>query len=113
MGSHTKRAAFVALVTAGLIAIAACAQETSPVGPGEECFLASDCQPGLVCVPQPNGSRQCSADLTGFEGTPPPDGAVADTAVNPDAVADAPSQDTSVMDTGTDTSVADAGGEAG
>jgi len=88
----------------------ACAQESSAVGPGGECFLASDCQPGLVCVPQPSGARVCSADLTGFEGNPPAE-AGGDAAVPDDAPADG-GQDTSViMDTGADTSIADSGAD--
>lgn len=88
----------------------ACAQESSPVGPGGECFLASDCQPGLVCVPQPSGARLCSSDLTGFEGNPPAE-AGGDTAVPDDAPDDA-GQDTSVVtDTGTDTSIVDSGAD--
>lgn len=104
-----------AWVSAGVLAGAggllfACAQESSPVGPGGECFLASDCQAGLVCVPQPNGARACSSDLTGFEGNPPAE-AGGDTAVPGDAPDDSP-QDTSVVtDTGADTGIADSGAD--
>lgn len=107
--------ATLAWASAGVLAGAvgllfACAQESSLVGPGGECFLASDCQAGLVCVPQPNGARQCSADLTGFQGNPPPE-AGGDTAVPGDAANDSP-QDTSVVtDTGADTSITDSGAD--
>ena len=59
------------LMVAGLIVLA-CAQESSPVGPGGECFVASDCAAGLVCVPQRGGARQCTDDLSQVMGRPPP-----------------------------------------
>jgi hypothetical protein len=65
----------------------------SLLGSGESCFVATDCQPGLACVPQANGSRICSADLTNVvfvpdaaEAAPPPEG-------GPDATSDGPKPD--------------------
>ena len=34
---------------------------------GAECTLATDCEPGLVCVPQRDGKKICSSDLTGVQ----------------------------------------------
>jgi hypothetical protein len=91
------------LVAAGLI-ILACAQETSPVGPGEECFVASDCRPGLVCVPQRGGARQCSDDLSQVTGRPPsqPNGDSGDNDASDDGppVEDGPVQEAGDPDTG-------------
>ncbi len=90
---------------------AACASSASKVGAGAECFLASDCEDGLVCVPQPNGGRVCSNDISRVAGRPPAEGGagdanVADATDAPvnDAPADSPPQDT-----GTDTGPVDAG----
>lgn len=48
------------------------------MGPGGECFLATDCAPGLVCVEQANKTRICSDDLNRVAGRTPPDGAAAE-----------------------------------
>ena len=95
----------------------ACGTDTSLSGPGDECFAATDCQAGLVCVPQRGGSRLCSNDLTMVAGRPPPEaGAAADGEAGADGSAegsttDAPAADTSTPDTSVpDTSVADTGG---
>lgn len=108
------RVLVVAVPFAGLVAIMmACSVETSRVGAGGECFLASDCEPGLVCVPQRNGARICSNDLTEVAGRPPPEAGARDaseagdaTDEGGDATTDAPVVDAPV-DTGAD--VADAG----
>lgn len=64
------------LVTVGVgTGLSACSATSDPIGPGGECFLASDCAPGLVCVEQPNKARVCSDDLTRVAGRTPPDGA--------------------------------------
>jgi hypothetical protein len=101
-----RRFAFVAplfaLVPAALIAVAAlgaCSSSSSGVGQGGECQLATDCADGLVCVPQKDGTRVCSNDLTGVQKTPPTtatdsgtrpptDGAAASDAPTPDATPD-------------------------
>jgi hypothetical protein len=57
-----------------LLAFAACTPDTPLVGAGGECFAASDCEPGLVCVPQRGGARQCSSDLSMVAGRQPPEG---------------------------------------
>ncbi|MEA2750726.1 MAG: hypothetical protein QOI41_4869 [Myxococcales bacterium] len=97
----------------------ACAAQTSLSGPGQECFAATDCQDGLVCVPQRGGARLCSDDLSQVTGRPPPEaGAAAEAGgdgpneANP---TDSPvQQDTSMPDTSMpDTSMppADAGAD--
>jgi hypothetical protein len=53
----------------GLGAVA-CSTPESLAGQGGECFLATDCQPGLVCVPKKDGTRACSSDLSTIEHTP-------------------------------------------
>lgn len=69
------------LVVIGSIAAAgivlACASRPSLSGPGEECFAATDCADGLVCVPQRGGARLCSDDLSQVTGRPPPEGGAA------------------------------------
>ena len=105
------------LVLAVVIPLA-CATEDGPVGAGGECFVASDCAPGLVCVPQRGGARACSNDLSQVVGRPPPEAGGDDDASDTGAdgpeggdgmAEDGPVQDTSVPDTSKpDTGVADA-----
>jgi hypothetical protein len=48
----------------------ACSSSPTLVGAGQACLNATDCQPGLVCVPQGNGGdRVCSDDLSGIQKT--------------------------------------------
>ncbi|MBX3209937.1 MAG: hypothetical protein KF764_33210 [Labilithrix sp.] len=63
-----------------LVVAAACAPESSRVGPGGECFLATDCEPGLICIEQANKTRICSDDLSRVSGRPPPEGDEGDAA---------------------------------
>lgn len=107
----------VPLALAVLVPLA-CANETTLSGPGEECFAATDCQAGLVCVPQRSGSRLCSSDLTQVEGRPPPeagaDAGEAGDGPEEGSVTDAPVQDTSMPDTSKpDTSTGMDAAEAG
>jgi hypothetical protein len=96
---------------------AACASKPTPSGPGEDCFAATDCQPGLVCVPQKSGAFVCSSDLTQVAGRPPPEAGAADSEAGGDAAAsDAPVVEppdgAGVQDTGTvipDTGITDTG----
>jgi hypothetical protein len=102
VSGRTAKALVVVLpVIASLLPVVACGKESNAVGPGGECFLATDCEPGLVCVPQRDGTRLCSNDLTRVAGDVPPE-AGADAREGGDAPADGPVQ---VPDTGTDTSV--------
>lgn len=68
-------AAAPAAVFVALALVAACGPPKDRVGPGGECFLATDCAPGLVCVEQENRSRVCSDDITRVAGRTAPDGA--------------------------------------
>ncbi|MDB4937448.1 MAG: hypothetical protein JWP87_4420 [Labilithrix sp.] len=114
------RAAVAASALAGALCIVfACGTDTSLSGPGEECFAATDCQAGLVCVPQRGGARFCSNDLSQVTGRPPPEGGAAEEEAGGDGpvegtTTDAPSMpDTSMPDTSMpDTSVpVEAGGD--
>jgi hypothetical protein len=99
----------------------ACASRPTPSGPGEDCFAATDCQPGLVCVPQKSGAFVCSSDLTQVAGRPPPEAGVADSEAGDAPASDAPASDAPVVvppdgagiqDTGTvipDTGITDTG----
>ncbi|MBX3186950.1 MAG: hypothetical protein KF819_08045 [Labilithrix sp.] len=99
-----RKAAFaVGVICLGASGFFACAPDRVLVGPGGECFVATDCEPGLVCVPHRNGSRSCSADLSQVEGRPPPMGPQADAAAQ-DADQDGePPDDSGAQDTGVDT----------
>lgn len=93
------------------LAFLACNANTTRVGAGAECFLATDCEPGLVCVPQQNGSRICSSDLSRVAGRPPPDAGPRDAGEAGDADEDATVEDSgqdAPVDTGVDTGIADA-----
>ena len=59
-------------ITAGVVTFA-CASQPSLSAAGEQCFAATDCVDGLVCVPQRDGSRLCSDDLSQVTGRPPPE----------------------------------------
>lgn len=112
--THAILAGVVATLVVGGAA-AACDPTATSVGPGGECFVATDCQPGLVCLEQPNKTRICSSDLSRVAGQTPPDGGNAaddggeggmtDGPISP---ADATTDRTLVQDTG----VKDTGGGA-
>ena len=59
--------------TWSLIAVlAACSKENAAIEKGGECFFASDCAPGLICVEQRGkGVRICTDDLSEVAGDPP------------------------------------------
>jgi hypothetical protein len=90
-GRPTKILA-VGVVTFGWVAVlAACSTSAKLVGNGGECFQAVDCEQGLVCAPQKNGSRICTGDLTGVQSTLPAGGdAAADATVDGAPLPDAP-----------------------
>jgi hypothetical protein len=54
-----------------LLASFACSSKATAGGQGASCNVVSDCQDGLVCVPQKNGSSICSSDLSGVQQLPP------------------------------------------
>jgi hypothetical protein len=52
----------------------ACSTSQALLGSGQTCLAATDCQPGLVCVPEngqngQGGPRVCSDDLSGVQKT--------------------------------------------
>ncbi len=52
-----------------------CSKERALVGAGQDCDLAADCLPGLVCIEEERGGRRvCSNDLTRVQGELPPEG---------------------------------------
>lgn len=52
--------------------LAACSKDNAAIGAGGECYFATDCAPGLVCVEQRDrGTRICTDDLSGVAGEPP------------------------------------------
>ena len=115
MNRRTRAAVVAALLGAGGTLAFACAPTTAPVGAGGECFVATDCEPGLVCVAQRSGARECTSDLSQVVGQAPPEAGRAD-APRDAPPTDGPAQESgqdSGMDTSMpDTSVADAA-EAG
>ena len=83
-----------ALLVPAVLALA-CSSSPALVAAGGDCFAASDCEPGLVCVPQKNGPRVCSSDLSQVTGRPPAEGdaAMAEAGEAGEAGADAPVAD--------------------
>jgi hypothetical protein len=104
------RAAAIAIplaLTLGPVAFAivSCNTQTNLVNKGGECFLASDCAPGLVCVLNADKQRVCTDDISGVAGRPPPEGGPPrEAGEGGDADPDAPQP---VEDSGTDTSKPD------
>lgn len=77
----------------------ACSVKAASVGAGAECFSASDCDPGLVCVPQRGGARLCSNDVSKITGNPPSDSTSVDASGDEtDAMPMAPALDASTRD---------------
>ena len=55
------------------VALAAgCGSKAKLAGNGQECYLATDCAAGLVCLPTKAGNRVCGNDLSGVQKEPPP-----------------------------------------
>jgi hypothetical protein len=64
--------AFLFTLAAALAAVAAggaCGQPAPAESQGGTCEQSTDCQEGYVCITQPNGSRQCSNDLSSIQST--------------------------------------------
>jgi len=92
------------LAVVGGLVVACSSQELA--GLGGSCNLATDCQDGLACVPQANGTRVCSNDLSGVQKPFQPGGG-ADAAGGDGAMGDGeapadtgPLPDVTVKDTG-------------
>ena len=93
----------------------ACSKQNAAIDRGGECFFASDCAPGLICVEQRDkGIRICTDDLSGVAGDPPDmgeedagdeagEGGQTDGPVVTDTGTDQNVTDTGVVDTGVDT----------
>ncbi|MDF2693014.1 MAG: hypothetical protein K0S65_1397 [Labilithrix sp.] len=90
-----------------VVFVSACGSKSSAMGAGDECFLATDCAPGLICIEQANKTRICSDDLSRVAGRPPPEGGAEGDAANEEggtdgSVADRTAPpDTGVPDTNT------------
>ena len=55
------------LVVSAFVPLAlSCSTHGKTVPIGGECFQASDCGDGVVCVPQTDGKRICSTDISGI-----------------------------------------------
>ena len=84
--------------------VGACSKDNAAIERGGECFFASDCAPGLVCVEQRNKTRICTDDLSGVAGEPPDqgggDGGEGEGGGEEGGTTDGP---VTVPDTGTDT----------
>jgi hypothetical protein len=82
--------------TLGLVVLAsACNSKSGAMNAGDECFLATDCAPGLICIEQANKTRICSDDLSRVAGRPPPEGGAeeGDAAIDEGGLSDAPLTD--------------------
>lgn len=67
------------------------------VGAGGDCFVVTDCEPGLACVPQKDGRHICSTDLTNIVFVPDAAEAAPPAEAGPDApVSDGPKPDASM-----------------
>lgn len=95
----------------------ACSKDNAAIDRGGECFFASECAPGLICVEQRDkGIRICTDDLSEVAGDPPgmgeedasDEGGEGGEADGPVVIADTGSDqnvatDTGGQDTGVDT----------
>ena len=89
----------------------ACGQPAPAESAGGTCEQSTDCQEGYVCITQPDGTRQCSNDLSsiqtteeaGAEAAAQQDGSTPDTGLTPPADGNAPPVDSTAppQDTGT------------
>jgi hypothetical protein len=98
-------AVLAALLVIPAVLAVACAAKNSAFGAGQECFAASDCEPGLVCVPVKDKGSVCSNDLSQVTGRPPQEAAAPDAGDAGDATTDGPPADGPAQETGADTGV--------
>lgn len=125
MRERPFRALFALLAVVSVATAAACKTATL-ASQGGECALATDCEPGLVCLTNKDGTRSCQSDLSSV--TKPVDPGQKDTGT--DATADGDTPDAPVVptddgsttqpdsapppkDAAPDTSTADASQDAG
>lgn len=113
-GPRRRGAVALALTPAAIVTLSVACSATAELAPaGGSCFVTTDCQPGLVCVPQKSGARVCSDDLRGVAGRSPEDdeeedgGAGEGGEAGSDASTDAttPPPTDSGVDTGVDTGI--------
>ena len=57
----------LAPLTIALALSSACSTKAKLIAQGGDCLQATDCEDGLVCVPQDDGRRICSNDLSGVQ----------------------------------------------
>lgn len=70
-----KRLVLIGIVAGTWGVLLACSKDNTAVERGGECFFASECAPGLICVEQRDkGIRICTDDLSGVAGEPPDPG---------------------------------------
>jgi hypothetical protein len=85
------------------VVLNACSTKAKLLAQGGDCLQATDCEDGLVCVPQKDGRRICDKDLSGVQltedATPPRDAAPQDGPVD-GPVADGPPPNDAEPDTG-------------
>lgn len=102
--------------------LGACSTKNEAIASGGECFFATDCAPGLVCVEQRNKTRICTDDLSGVAGEPPDPGGDQDggdgeggdpseagATDGPPVIQDTGTDTTTAPDTGIDTGIVDSG----
>jgi hypothetical protein len=113
-----KRLVLLGIVAGTWGVLLACSKENAAIDKGGECFFASDCAPGLICVEQRDkGIRICTDDLSGVAGEPPgmEEGDASDEA-GEGGQTDAPvvvSDTGADQNVGTDTGVQDTGVDTG
>jgi hypothetical protein len=66
----------LAVPLAFALLLTACSTKAKLAPAGGECLQATDCEPGLVCIPQTDGRRLCDNNLSSVQHTedaePPP-----------------------------------------
>ena len=77
----------VTVLVVAVMAIA-CSSPEKLAGEGSECFLTTDCQEGLACITQTDGTRRCSSDLSSIQDPAVPSGGDA-AAASPEGGGDA------------------------
>jgi hypothetical protein len=99
------------VIIGALSLVDACSTSSPPVNRGGECFLATDCAPGLVCVEQANKGRTCSDDLTRVAGQAPPEGGAGDARASDARASDARAADAAPTEQDATVPSSDAAGE--
>jgi hypothetical protein len=61
----------IAAVASLPFSFAACSSKATLAGQGAQCNLTTDCEEGLVCIPQKGGTSTCSSNLGSIQQLPP------------------------------------------